>query len=76
MRVQHVPALELLPAFLRLFCPAGGPPDPPLPDARLVVLRGAAHLAMLERHEAFTDAVEAFLADEVVPGPAPARTDA
>ena len=45
-----------------------------LPDGRLVVVRGAGHLAMLERPESFTDAVEAFLADLAGPAEAPSRT--
>ncbi len=45
-----------------------------LPDGRLVVIPGAGHLAMLERPDAFTDAVDAFLAG--LPGSAevPSRT--
>jgi pimeloyl-ACP methyl ester carboxylesterase len=37
-----------------------------LHEGRLIVLEGAGHLAMLERHEAFTEAVDAFLDDVMV----------
>ncbi len=73
----RVPSLVLVGELDRM-TPAGGAKAlaEALPDARLVVLRGAGHLAMLERHEAFTDAVEAFLDDALAPrsASAPAGT--
>ena len=44
-----------------------------LPDGRLIVLEGAGHLAMLERHEAFTAAVGNFLGDAIAKSSRPAR---
>jgi len=44
-----------------------------LPDARMVVLKGAGHLAMMERHEQFNRVVRRFMDSEVpAPSPAPA----
>jgi pimeloyl-ACP methyl ester carboxylesterase len=42
-----------------------------LPDARMVVFKGAGHCAMLERHEQWNDVVAGFL-DEVLPAASPA----
>jgi pimeloyl-ACP methyl ester carboxylesterase len=36
-----------------------------LPDGRLDVIEGAGHLAMLERHQRFTDAVGSFLTEDL-----------
>jgi pimeloyl-ACP methyl ester carboxylesterase len=40
-----------------------------LPEARMVVMRGAGHCAMLERHEQFTELLEEFLGDILAPRP-------
>ncbi|HEX9411632.1 MAG TPA: alpha/beta hydrolase [Actinomycetota bacterium] len=46
-----------------------------LPDARVVVVEGAGHCTMLERHAEFNSAVERFLHEALQPvvGPPPAR---
>jgi pimeloyl-ACP methyl ester carboxylesterase len=63
----RAPALVIVGDRDRL-TPAGGARAmaATLPDGRLVVLQGAGHLAMLERHEEFTAAVDAFLDDVAV----------
>jgi pimeloyl-ACP methyl ester carboxylesterase len=70
----RVPALVIVGERDRL-TPAGGARAmaEALPDSRLVVLEGAGHLAMLERHEAFTAAVDAFLGDAIAKRARPAR---
>jgi pimeloyl-ACP methyl ester carboxylesterase len=62
----RVPALVIVGERDRMTPPGGARSlTAELPDGRLVVLARAGHLAMLEAHEAFTDAVGAFLRDAV-----------
>jgi pimeloyl-ACP methyl ester carboxylesterase len=57
-----VPSLVVVGDLDRLTPPASARAlTETLPDARLVVLKGAGHIAMMERHEQFNRAVERFL---------------
>ena len=61
-----VPALVVVGERDRLTPPGGARAlTAALPHASLVMIEGAGHLAMLERHERFTEAVEGFLAGTV-----------
>jgi pimeloyl-ACP methyl ester carboxylesterase len=69
-----VPTLVLASDLDRLTPPASAlAMKHSLPDARMVVLRGAGHCAMLERHEQFNGALVDFLREVLLVGAAPVR---
>ena len=58
----RVPALVVVGDIDRLTPPASALAlKRSLPDARMVVLKGAGHMAPLERHEQFNELLEGFL---------------
>jgi pimeloyl-ACP methyl ester carboxylesterase len=74
-----VPALVLVGDVDRLTPPASAEAmKRRLPQARMVVLKGAGHCTMLERHDQFNREVDRFLLDALGPdaGPAPSGAGA
>jgi len=68
--LEHVraPALIIVGDVDRLTPPASAlAMQHALPDARMVVFKGAGHCTMLERHEQFNGVVERFLAEHLAP---------